>query len=171
MQAQSTQRPIGGAHTAAEELTLLYDTAPVGLCVLDPTGRFLRINRRLAEINGLPAEAHLGRTMREIVPGLADAGEALQQRLSAELQRRLRALARNPQCRRAGGRPGNHRFEIERFSDIAGGNCNGIGACCFRRGALGIDHRAEDRIGLHFLRNAVHHCHSFNRIFAGRTFG
>lgn len=81
MQARTTQRPIGEVHTAAEELTLLYDTAPVGLCVIDASGRFLRINRRLAEINGLPAEAHIGRTMREIVPGLADAGEALLRRV------------------------------------------------------------------------------------------
>lgn len=66
---------------AAEELALLYDTAPVGLCVLDTTGRFLRVNRRMAEINGVPAAAHLGRTMREVVPALAEAGEALLRRV------------------------------------------------------------------------------------------
>lgn len=62
-------------------LAAVYDTAPVGLAVLDAEGRFLRINARLAEINGLPAEAHLGRTSREILPGLADAAEELLRRV------------------------------------------------------------------------------------------
>jgi len=52
------------------ELTATYDTAPVGLCVLDRDLRFVRINRRLAEINGLPVEAHLGRTVAELLPDL-----------------------------------------------------------------------------------------------------
>lgn len=77
MQRDPPRRPRGEVHNAAEELTLLYDTAPVGLCVIDASGRFLRINRRLAEQNGLPAEAHIGRTIREVLPGLAEAGEAL----------------------------------------------------------------------------------------------
>jgi PAS domain S-box-containing protein len=60
------------------ELRSVYDTAPVGLCVIDLAGRFVRINERLAAINGLPAEAHIGRTVRELLPGIADAAEALQ---------------------------------------------------------------------------------------------
>ena len=73
--------PRRDTRNAAEELALLYDTAPVGLCVLDTAGRYLRINRRLAENNGVPAEAHIGRTIREVVPGLADAAEALLRRV------------------------------------------------------------------------------------------
>jgi PAS domain S-box-containing protein len=81
MQSHPSRRPFGEVHSAAEELTLLYDTAPVGLCVIDASGRFLRINRRLAEINGVPAEAHIGRTIRDVVPGLAEAAEALLRRV------------------------------------------------------------------------------------------
>lgn len=81
MRSELTHRHAGATHDAAEELALLYDTAPVGLCVLDAAGRFLRINRRMAEINGVSAEAHLGRSLREVVPGLADAGEALLRRV------------------------------------------------------------------------------------------
>jgi PAS domain S-box-containing protein len=73
--------PRRDTRNAAEELALLYDSAPVGLCVLDTAGRYLRINRRLAENNGVPAEAHIGRTIREVVPGLADAAEALLRRV------------------------------------------------------------------------------------------
>jgi PAS domain S-box-containing protein len=54
------------------ELHATYATAPVGLCVLDTDLRHVRINERLAEINGVPAAAHLGRTVREIVPAMAD---------------------------------------------------------------------------------------------------
>jgi PAS domain S-box-containing protein len=45
---------------------------------LDLDGRFVRINDRLAAINGLPAEAHIGRTVRDLLPGIADAAEELQ---------------------------------------------------------------------------------------------
>ncbi|MGG5807636.1 PAS domain-containing protein [Falsiroseomonas sp. CW058] len=62
---------------ALAELRLVYDTAPVGLCVFDLQGRFRRVNERLAAINGLPAEAHIGRTAREVVPAIADAAEQL----------------------------------------------------------------------------------------------
>ena len=39
---------------------------------MDMNYRFVRINERMAEINGLPVEAHIGRTLREVLPGLAD---------------------------------------------------------------------------------------------------
>jgi PAS domain S-box-containing protein len=59
------------------EIEDLYRTAPVGLCLLDRDLRFVRINARLAEINGLPASAHIGRTVREVVPDLAEGAESL----------------------------------------------------------------------------------------------
>jgi PAS domain S-box-containing protein len=57
------------------EIRAIYDNAPVGLCVLDRELRYQRINERLAAINGVPAAAHIGRTVREIVPALADEAE------------------------------------------------------------------------------------------------
>ncbi len=54
------------------EIQTTYATAPIGLCVIDRDLRYVRINERMAEINGLPAPAHIGRTLREIVPHLAD---------------------------------------------------------------------------------------------------
>jgi PAS domain S-box-containing protein len=49
-------------------LNSLLDNAPVGLGFFDQELRFLRINPALAEINGLPIEAHLGRTLAEVLP-------------------------------------------------------------------------------------------------------
>jgi PAS domain S-box-containing protein len=60
------------AEQRALELEATYQTAPVGLAVLDRELRFVRINRRLAEINGLPVAAHIGRTVREVVPAMEE---------------------------------------------------------------------------------------------------
>lgn len=65
------------ARAQMAELTSIYDTAPIGLCTLDRDLRFVRINERLAEINGVPAADHIGRTVREVVPDIADAAERI----------------------------------------------------------------------------------------------
>ncbi len=63
------------------ELDTLYRTAPIGLGLFDRDLRFLRINERLAEINGLSVEQHLGRTAYEIVPDLVPLAEPLFRRV------------------------------------------------------------------------------------------
>lgn len=63
------------------ELEDIYAHAPVGLCVVDRDFRFVRVNRRLAEINGVSVIDHLGRKVREIVPDLADETERMLTRL------------------------------------------------------------------------------------------
>jgi PAS domain S-box-containing protein len=55
------------------EIEDIYRNAPVGLCVLDRDLRFLRINERMADINGIPAADHIGKTTRDTMPELADA--------------------------------------------------------------------------------------------------
>ena len=51
-------------------LDVVFEHAPVGLALLDRDLRYLRVNDRLAEINGLPAAEHRGRTIAELLPGL-----------------------------------------------------------------------------------------------------
>ena len=51
-------------------LDTLLETAPVGFAFVDREFRFVRVNDRLAAINGSPAEAHLGHTVEEMVPAL-----------------------------------------------------------------------------------------------------
>jgi PAS domain S-box-containing protein len=58
-------------------LQLIYDTAPIGLAFLSPDCRYLQINQRLTEICGISVEDHLGRSVRDCVPGLADAVEGI----------------------------------------------------------------------------------------------
>lgn len=50
--------------------TLLRKT-PIGFAFLDRSLRFVVVNDKLAEINGLPADAHIGQHVCEIVPTLA----------------------------------------------------------------------------------------------------
>jgi two-component system CheB/CheR fusion protein len=69
------------ARRQAAELASIYDTAPVGLTILDRDLRFIRINGRMAEINGVPAADHIGRTVREVLPDLADEAERIAGRI------------------------------------------------------------------------------------------
>jgi len=64
-----------------DELSTLYRSAPIGLALMDTELRFTRINERLAAINGVSIERHLGHRVREIVPDLADQAEAILQKI------------------------------------------------------------------------------------------
>lgn len=59
------------------EIEAIYQSAPIGLSVLDSDLRFVRINQRLAEMNGFSVAAHIGRTVAELLPNLADTAEQL----------------------------------------------------------------------------------------------
>jgi PAS domain-containing protein len=78
----SSQHPE--ALTELDELASAYFSASnVGLCILDPGLHFIAINRTLAKMNGVPAEDHLGRTVREI---LGDVAQAIEKNISEVLQ-------------------------------------------------------------------------------------
>jgi PAS domain S-box-containing protein len=62
---------------ALEELDAAYDSTPANLCVIDREFRYLRLNAELARTNGAPAHAHIGRTIREMVPDFAEVGESV----------------------------------------------------------------------------------------------
>ncbi|PAZ09512.1 PAS sensor protein [Streptomyces sp. SA15] len=48
--------------------TRIVDQSPIGLAVLDTDLRYVSVNPALERLNGIPAEDHLGRTVREILP-------------------------------------------------------------------------------------------------------
>jgi PAS domain S-box-containing protein len=50
------------------QLQAIYDGAPVGLCFLDRKMRYVSLNKRLSEMNGVPAAEHLGKTVAEVTP-------------------------------------------------------------------------------------------------------
>ena len=59
------------------ELQLIYDTAPVGLAFLTPDCHYVQINQRLTEICGISVADHIGRSVRETVPQVADQVEQI----------------------------------------------------------------------------------------------
>ena len=63
------------------EIETYYNMTPIGLCILDKELRYVTVNERLAEINGLPVSAHLGRTIREVAPAVADLAEETARRI------------------------------------------------------------------------------------------
>jgi PAS domain S-box-containing protein len=50
------------------QLQAIYDGAPVGLCFLDTSMRYISINKRLAEMNGAPVADHIGRRVKDLYP-------------------------------------------------------------------------------------------------------
>jgi PAS domain S-box-containing protein len=63
---------VGGeGQRPCDELSQVYQHAPVGLCLVDADLCFVRINDRLAEIDGKSPEEHIGRSLREVIPALA----------------------------------------------------------------------------------------------------
>lgn len=74
---ESTVRERALRQQQLAEIETIYQSAPIGLSVLDTNLRFVRINQRLAEMNGIAVEDHIGRTVWELLPDLADAAEQL----------------------------------------------------------------------------------------------
>ena len=67
----SSQHPE--ALTEIDKLASAYfNASDVGLCILDPGLHYIAVNRAQAKMNGVSAEDHLGRTLREILGEVAD---------------------------------------------------------------------------------------------------
>ena len=71
------RRRIDHVFAPLPALRLIYDTAPVGLAFLSPDCRYLQINQRLTEICGVSVADHIGRSVRETVPQVADQVERI----------------------------------------------------------------------------------------------
>lgn len=102
---------------ALSELTAIYNDAPIGMAVIGTDFRFQRINARLAEINGRSIEAHLGRTIREVLPQLADLSEGLVRKV-AETGEPILDIEISGET---AAEPGVTRDWVEHWSPIRGG--------------------------------------------------
>jgi PAS domain S-box-containing protein len=58
-------------------LATIYNSAPVGLAFVDTQLRIVKLNHRLAEFSGKPANAHIGQTLGQVLPHLADTLEPI----------------------------------------------------------------------------------------------
>ena len=111
----------------AEALAFLdaaLSSAPVGFAFYDPGLRFTRINDALAAINGAPAAAHIGRTVREMIPALADYLEPLLRDVltTGEAMRDLEISGETPAS------PGETRHWLATYYPVAvSGRITGVG--------------------------------------------
>ncbi len=72
------------ARAQAHEIQVIYDAAPIGMVLFDRDVRFLRINERLAAINGRSYADHIGRAIEDVLPAeTAAALRGIQSRLLA----------------------------------------------------------------------------------------
>jgi formate hydrogenlyase transcriptional activator len=67
-------------------LTAYFGVFRVGLCILDTSFRYLAINQTLAEMNGVPAAEHLGKTVRQVLGDFAELIEPQFKRVLASAQ-------------------------------------------------------------------------------------
>jgi len=83
--AQSTHLALQDSDRLANkrlaELEILYGLSPFGLAFLDGDLRYVRINEKLAEINGKSVAEHIGRTMTELFGAGAESLEQICRRV------------------------------------------------------------------------------------------
>ncbi|HEV1995699.1 MAG TPA: response regulator [Candidatus Acidoferrum sp.] len=83
--AKQTQNALAESETRGRqqfaELDLLYRSLPVALAVFDCNMRFLRVNDEVSKFDGVPAASHVGLTLREVAPDLANAAEGYLRRV------------------------------------------------------------------------------------------
>ena len=67
----------GRKHSGDPRLNAFFTAAPAGLAILDNRLRYVQLNETLAVMNGALVEAHLGRSVREVLPTLAPSLEPI----------------------------------------------------------------------------------------------
>jgi PAS domain S-box-containing protein len=147
--------PAAARPSSLVELETLYTNAPIGLAVLDRDLRFVRINERLAAINGASVAAHLGRTVREMVPDLTPQAEAVLQRVveTGEAVRDVSFVGETPAA------PGVIRNWVEHWHPLrdAGGAIVGVSVVAEdvtdSRRAEAVLRESDERLRRHFQRS------------------
>jgi len=98
------------------QLQAVYDGAPVGLGFVNAQMRYVNLNHRLADMNGVTVEEHIGRHVTEIIPELAGpSGDALRRALAGEVMSDIEISRRN----RRTGAPGTVLLSYQPVRDEA----------------------------------------------------
>ncbi|MCZ6787342.1 MAG: PAS domain-containing protein, partial [Planctomycetota bacterium] len=113
-------------HASAPVLRHAYDEAAVGLCYFDADLRYVHINKWLAQLNGVPVQKHLGRTVHEVIPDVA-AGIEVQLRRVMETNTPIMegtVEAETP------GQPGVRRTFMHNYLPVTADSGQVIGVSC-----------------------------------------
>ncbi len=71
------------AESEAAIVSTLLEDAPIGFALIDPSLRFVRVNRELAAMNGRSPEEHEGRPVFDVVPDLRESAQAVLEQVLA----------------------------------------------------------------------------------------
>ncbi|WP_052049677.1 PAS domain S-box protein [Leptolyngbya sp. KIOST-1] len=163
------------------EIEAIYESAPIGLNVLDADLRFVRINQHLADINGLPIEAHLGHRVQDLFPALAEPVETLLRPIlqTGEPLLNVKIQGETP------AQPGVQRTWMEHFLPLkAGGQVVGISTVCeeiteriqveaaLRQSEARFREMADNAPAMIWVTDSTGHCNYLNRgwyQFTGQT--
>jgi PAS domain S-box-containing protein len=117
----------GEVQEARALLDAVFENAPIGLGLWDRELRFIRVNRALADMNGAPAERHIGKTVAELLPEMdAAVVDSLQQVVSSG-----RSLLGMEVTGFTPAQPDRERtWTFNIFPILAGGDVVGAGAVC-----------------------------------------
>ncbi len=123
-----TDRKLMHAQLSSERklLDVFFSAAPAGMAVLDGNLRYVRINETLAKTDSSSADDHLGRSIGEVVPGLAPTVEPIM-----EAVRNTGKPALNMEVSGEVGSPGVLRHFIASYFPVAlgdGEESPGVGA-------------------------------------------
>lgn len=127
------------------ELQALYNSATVGLALVDREFRLQRINKVLAEMTGFSVEEHLGRQAWDLVPAVKSSVEPVLRRVleTGEPMTEVEISGETP------AEPGVERTWVQQFYPLKArdGSVVGIGIICEevterRRAQLGQTHLA-----------------------------
>jgi PAS domain S-box-containing protein len=66
---KTLERELAAERAQAEAF---FRDSPVGLGISDAEGRYIRVNEALARVNGVAAADHVGRTLAEVAPSVAE---------------------------------------------------------------------------------------------------
>jgi diguanylate cyclase (GGDEF)-like protein/PAS domain S-box-containing protein len=107
-------------------LDTLFSQAPVGLAFWDRNLRYMRINDRLAAINGLHADQHVGHTPAQLLPSV---GRAVQRNIERVLSTN-KALVDQEVSGETPAEPGRRRHFLASYYPIRDqqGNSLGVGS-------------------------------------------
>lgn len=116
--------PITQPSLDAALLDSLFEQAPVALCFFDRDLRYVRANQHTADINGVPAEDHIGRTVLEVLPEM---DPSVVEDLRAVVETGVARLGREAHGRTP-ARPGeDRRFAVGYYPVVMDGEVIGAG--------------------------------------------
>ncbi|MBD2461740.1 response regulator [Oscillatoria sp. FACHB-1407] len=121
------ERLLAQLQEANALLDTLFNNAPIGIGLWDERSRYVRLNQALADINGLPQDVHIGKTVAELLPTVsANVTEAFRHVLTTgESLLNQEAMGETPAM------PGKQRFWLVSYYPIRlPRNITWVGAVC-----------------------------------------